>query len=94
MLKVDWPIWKRCSLGCCEALPLKVAHLFPRSQQTASIVLTIIGHIGYLDIGAIFMHAVFPFAAKEEKIEFFDSRKKPRDVCWGKVLSWDAFFTG
>ncbi len=51
----------------------------------ASIVLTIIGRIGYLAIGAIFMHAVFPFATREQKIEFFDSRKKAQDVCWGEV---------
>ncbi len=27
------------------------------------------------------MHAVFPFVAKEAKIEFFDSRKKTVDAC-------------
>ena len=40
-------------------VPLKMAQGFPRSQQMASIALTIIGRIGYLDIGAIFMRVVF-----------------------------------
>ena len=46
---------------------LKMAEGFPRSQQMASIMLTIIGRIGYLAYGAIFTRAVFPFAAKGGK---------------------------
>ena len=44
-----------------------MANLIPRSQQMASIVLTIIQRIGYLDIEAISTRAVFPFTAKEAK---------------------------
>ena len=51
----------------------------------ASIVLTIIQRIGYLDIEAISTRAVFPFTAKEAKNWVFDSRKKAHDVCWGEV---------
>jgi hypothetical protein len=40
-------------------LPLKMAQGDPRSQQMASIALTIIRRISYLDIGAIFMCVVF-----------------------------------
>jgi hypothetical protein len=36
----------------------------------ASIALTIIGCIGYLDIGATFTYVVFLFVAAEQKIEF------------------------
>jgi hypothetical protein len=58
-----------------------MATLFSRSQQMASIALTIIGRIGYLDIGAIFTCAVFSFAAKGSKqLRFFNPAKKAHDV--------------
>ena len=47
--------------------PLKMANLFPRSQRTASIALSIVGCIDYLAYGAIFTRAMFPFVAKEAK---------------------------
>ena len=61
-----------------------------RSQQMASIALTIIGLIGQLDIGAIFMRAVILFVARrKQKIEFFDSRKKAVDACQEAVELYD-----
>ena len=52
----------------------------------ASIALTIIGCIGYLDIGAIFTRAVFLFVAAGAKKEFLFPTQNAQDVCWEEVL--------
>ncbi len=57
-----------------------MARGFIRSQQIASIALTVIGCIGQLDIGAIFMREVFPFVAAGAKNEFLILAKKAQDV--------------
>jgi hypothetical protein len=44
----------------------------------ASITLTIIGCIGYLDIGVIFTRAVFLFVAAEQKMSLCFPQKKPK----------------
>jgi hypothetical protein len=62
-----------------------MAQRFPRSQQMASIALTIIGLIGYLDVGAIFTHVVFLFVVVGAKKEFLIPAKKAQDVCWEEV---------
>jgi hypothetical protein len=51
----------------------------------ASIALTIIGCIGYLDIGAIFTCAVFLFVAAGAKKEFLFPTKKAQGVRWEEV---------
>jgi hypothetical protein len=53
----------------------------------ASIALTSIGCIGYLDIGSIFMRAVFLFVAAGEKKEFLFPAKKAQDVRW-EEMDW------
>jgi len=44
-----------------------MANLFPQSQRTASIALSVVGCIDYIAYGAIFTRVVFPFIAKEAK---------------------------
>jgi hypothetical protein len=53
-----------------------MANLFPQSQRTASIALSVVGCIDYLAYGEIFTRAVFRSLQRKQKNEFFDSRKK------------------
>ena len=72
MLKVEKPIWNRSSLGC-HAAPIK---------KGSSISLISANGIHRTErrrvhlLSSFFTRAVFPFVAKEAKIEFFDSLKK------------------
>jgi hypothetical protein len=53
----------------------------------ASIALTIVGCIGYLDIGAFFTRAVFLFvAAGAKKKSFCFLQKKPKMFAGGRCL--------
>jgi hypothetical protein len=56
----------------------------------ASIALTIIGCIGYLDIGAIFTCAVFLFVAAGAKKRVFVSHKKKPKVFAGRRCPWPS----
>jgi len=56
----------------------------------ASIALTIIGCIGYLNIGAILRVRCFHLRRQEQKIEFLFPAKKAQAAHWAVVGAWKA----
>ena len=66
-----------------------------RSQQMASIALSVVGCIDYLAYGAIFTRAVFPFVVKEaKKLSFLIPAKKAQDVRREEVGRLISGFSG